>query len=383
MSQPLEVHFDGIIYAEQKLGGISRVFTNLMRALANLEGVSVSLYRPGDSQVPCLPENIRQVPYPRAIRLRPRGYFLTFNAWLARKLLERMWGRASKGLFHSTHFTTYPTLRIPQVVTMHDVFHEKLAGFFDEPRRAAFVARKRGCVDSAALIVCDSRSTADGVREHFPGRGFDLRVISLALDPIFLKRPTPEKQEVWRQRMASEAPYLLYVGTRYAYKNFAGLMVAYSKWPKKNQYRLVAIGGGEFDEYELSLVRSLGLEGRIHCVGRISDEELVSAYYEASGVVIPSFDEGFGFALWEAMGCGIPAAAARAGALPEIGMEVPVYFDPADNDGMAAALEEMVSMPKNSARIQEGVRRVHQRTWHTVAQEYLEAYRQAAEGGAN
>ena len=107
----------------------------------------------------------------------------------------------------------------------------------------------------------------------------------------------------------------------------------------------------------------------------IDERGLVLAYNSADALIVPALYEGFGFPVLEAMACGTPVASSNGGSLPEVGGVTPVYFDPQDGDSIVGALDEVVQISRESARIKEGVLRASQRTWEQVVEEYCSVYR--------
>jgi glycosyltransferase involved in cell wall biosynthesis len=74
-------------------------------------------------------------------------------------------------------------------------------------------------------------------------------------------------------------------------------------------------------------------------LGYVPDERLPALYSGAAAFFLPALEEGFGLPLLEALACGVPAAAADSGALPELAAGVGWLFDPLRPEAIAAALE--------------------------------------------
>jgi glycosyltransferase involved in cell wall biosynthesis len=156
-------------------------------------------------------------------------------------------------------------------------------------------------------------------------------------------------------------PYLLHVGAMSKHKNLPLLIKAFklALTTTSEAFHLVLIGGpgNSRADDDSSLIRTTiiqeDLEGRVHLVGYIEDNELSFYYANASGYVFPSYNEGFGLPLLEAMKFGLPIAAANNTCLPEIGKEAALYFDPNNINELTRA---MTAIMVNSEEINAAIR---------------------------
>ncbi|HEV3204643.1 MAG TPA: glycosyltransferase, partial [Gemmataceae bacterium] len=110
---------------------------------------------------------------------------------------------------------------------------------------------------------------------------------------------------------------------------------------------LVVVGDRE-DIYALEKSRceqraaALGLEERVHFLGHVGAESLLDIYRSADAFVMPSIHEGFCLPVLEAMACGVPVVAARAGALPETLKGAGLLFNPDDSEDLATRLRQVL-----------------------------------------
>jgi len=127
--------------------------------------------------------------------------------------------------------------------------------------------------------------------------------------------------------------------------------------------------------------REAGCEDRLHLTGRVETEELVSLYQRASLVVVPSRFEGFGLPAAEAMACGTPIVASRAGALPEVletggaGVLVPIDDPEALAKAIGALLEQPEARREMSALAPARIQAAY--AWPAIASRTVEVYREA------
>src|SRR5262249_31264168 len=112
--------------------------------------------------------------------------------------------------------------------------------------------------------------------------------------------------------------------------------------------------------------------------GYVQPADRLALYDGARLLVLPSFDEGFGMPVLEAMTRGVPVVAANRGALPEVLGDAGPLVEPDDCHAIAAAIERLIANdPLAAACATKGIQRSRQFTWSLSAQHALEAYRQA------
>jgi glycosyltransferase involved in cell wall biosynthesis len=374
------VHVDGIAFSEVPRGGISRMWQNVLNRLPR-HGCHVRLYLPLDVDPSIqFSSEIELVRYPKKRTFRPGRLF---NPILNRSYLHslnRMWSNAKSGVFQSTHFTTYSSLKIPQVVTVHDLFHEILPDCFPAHQLGPFCVRRRESIDAADAIVAVSGSTLSDVDRVYGLRGRLAGVINNAVDPVFLNDTPSSDFLVPEPFLQSLRPYLLYVGTRYPYKNFNGLLAAFSAWEKRKEFNLVAVGPAP-DHHECAALRGFGIRDKVHFVGHLRDDELRVAYGSASMFVVPSLSEGFGIPIWEAMACQTPVVASNAGAMPEVGQDIAVYFEHGAPHEMTRAFDLALEAASDKDRMRRGKELALSFSWDNAAAAYADLYRSVTVSG--
>jgi glycosyltransferase involved in cell wall biosynthesis len=165
-----------------------------------------------------------------------------------------------------------------------------------------------------------------------------------------------------------------------SHKNLDGLVAAHARLGDRDA-RLVLVGpdGGQAGEL-LALTRRLGTAERVHFTGWVSEADLEGLYRCAACFVLPSFEEGFGLPVLEAMARGVPVACSDTSSLPEVAGDAALLFDPSDPGSIACAVDRLLGDADLRAEL---VRRGHRRcatfTWTATATATLASYRSALE----
>lgn len=177
--------------------------------------------------------------------------------------------------------------------------------------------------------------------------------------------------------------YVLAVGSANPNKNFRGLTEAFRRVRERmggeraRKLRLVIAGQGNSRIFggERSVV-----EGVIHS-GRVTDAELRALYENAACLALPSFYEGFGLPLLEAMALGCPAVSSNRASLPEVGGDAAVYFNPEDSEEMAGAMTRvLLDAELRTELAQRGMRRALRFRWRETARLTWAALMEASGG---
>jgi glycosyltransferase involved in cell wall biosynthesis len=372
----MTVHVDGLIFSLQPHGGISRVFGNLMRALVRRGDVEVRLHLlPSALHRASEFPGIRLTEVPRPHRLRPSRLFAGLNRRLDDQALARHWAALREGVFHSTYYTTHAALGVPQVLTIQDMIYEEFPTFFAGSSAERHVRDKAAAASAASALVFPSESARRDASRYYGLGSRPVAVIPYALDDQFRQPVTPDEVCAFRQRHARDSGFVLHAGSRHLHKNFGFLLCAFAQWPARERYRLLAVGGRAATPEEFALIKGLGIEESVTLIPAFGEGDLTIAYHAASAFLFPSLSEGYGFPLLEAMACGVPTVALRAGSLPEVGQDVPLWVEPGNLAQMVTALDEAVRLGPSAPRVRRGVELATRRTWDDVAAEHAEVYR--------
>lgn len=135
--------------------------------------------------------------------------------------------------------------------------------------------------------------------------------------------------------------FVLFVGALEPRKNLKGLIEAYSALPEglKRNFPLIFVGSCGWNNEE---IMALMQKGQIRFLGYVPEKDLATLYSCAALPVYPSWYEGFGLPVLEAMACGCPVLASTDAALRELSAQSACHVEPGDIDAMANALQELL-----------------------------------------
>lgn len=307
------------------------------------------------------------------------GSFLWSQVFLPLALLRNRLGKNRLDVFFSPAHYSPRFAPCPTVVTIHDVAYLHYPEEF--LKRDLYQLRNwtRYSINQASRIIAVSKTTKKDVMTFYKVPEKKVEVVYNGFEKEIDDSQIPSGIEEIDNKI--KPPYLLYVGTIQPRKNITALIRAFSQLSKEHpELHLVITGkrGWLFDQI-FKEARDLYLDNKIIFTGYVSDEELVYLYQKAFCFVLPSYYEGFGIPVLEAMSFGCPVIASFSSSLPEVGGEAALYFDPADYKDLADKVKLLYD-DKSLAKelIRKGRERIKQFSWNTCAKETLEILKNVA-----
>ncbi|MGB8956124.1 MAG: glycosyltransferase family 1 protein, partial [Tumebacillaceae bacterium] len=199
-------------------------------------------------------------------------------------------------------------------------------------------------VRHAQHILTDSESSKSDILRFLGVGSPDITVTPLGANPRFFHAEGDAQAALANHGI--RFPYVLSVGTLEPRKNLTGTIRAFARLVADGltEHHLVVIGarGWKYGAIDDLLDSQPGLRERVHFLGYVSDEELPLIYREAALFVYPSFYEGFGLPVLEAMASGVPVITSTASSLPEVVGDAGVQIDPESIEQLSAAMKGLL-----------------------------------------
>ncbi|MES2690796.1 MAG: glycosyltransferase family 1 protein [Bacteroidota bacterium] len=368
----MRILYDDEIFFRQRFGGVSRIFTELIRYVKDRTQNEL-LFDCGYSENEYLVELFPHI----------SSFLKPFNFPLKGKLIRKIYGNYSHfktnkrliqnevDIFHPSFYADYylkslAGSKTKLVFTVHDLIHERYP-VNNQYRQIAKIKEKNLRVAHQIIVV--SEYTKKDLLNIYPFVKEELvHVIPLAqslpltgIDPGFF----PGK-------------YILFTGERGGYKNFETLLNSFAKVHliHKDLY-LFCAGGRPFNTSEKDLMSSLHITDFV-LQKQLTDAALKYGYQHARLFVFPSLYEGFGIPALEAFAAGTPVILSNRTSLPEVGGNAALYADCADAEQLAQAILSVLENETLKGHlIQKGYAKVEGFTWKKHAEATLKVYQKA------
>jgi glycosyltransferase involved in cell wall biosynthesis len=306
-------------------------------------------------------------------RLPVRG--LTW-AWNRAEWPPAEWLAGTVDVVHAQSPLLIPTRGAAQVVTIHDLDYLLHPQRAEAEMRRDFPALAAAHAQRADQVIVSSRYAAAEVAARLGVARAKVSVCSPGV-PEWASAIAAERAV----RRISPGP-ILFLGTLEPRKNVGGLFEAYARLRTRRVDTPPLVMAGKARDsvvHELAKLREAPLAGHVELRGYISDAERQQLYRSATMLVLPSFEEGFGLPVLEAMACGLPVVVSDRGALPEVAGDAASPIPPGDADALAAAMERLLD-PENARRASErGRSRAARYSWAACAANARDAYRAAVD----
>jgi glycosyltransferase involved in cell wall biosynthesis len=230
---------------------------------------------------------------------------------------------------------------VKTVVTVHDLIFIRYPRYYKAVDRFIYTMKVRYALGNADRIIATSECTKRDIVSFFGIRPHKVTVVYQGADPVYYMIAPAKKKLSVAGKYNLPASFILSVGTIEERKN---LMLAVKALKHvARDIHLVAIGRPTAYQAEvMATAARLGVESRLHILNDVETGDMPAIYQMAKLFVYPSFFEGFGIPVVEALMSALPVIAAKGSCLEEVGGPGSVYIDPLDDKALAARITSLL-----------------------------------------
>lgn len=274
---------------------------------------------------------------------------------------------------------------VPIVVSVHDVSFLEHPEYFTPTRATQLRWTVRRTVARAARVITGSEFSRSAIVRAYNLGDEKVVVVPNAAAAEF--RPIPrETAAAWvRSNFRIQAPFILTVGDLQPRKNQVGLIAAFAEMIRacpQLPHQLVLAGKETWRGSEARYAaQKSGCAARIHFTDFVHDGSLLQLYNACEFFVFPSFYEGFGLPVLEAMACARAVACSNTSAVHEVADAAAILFDPHSTTEMTRAMLDLARERELRTRMERiGLQRSAHFSWRRTAEQTLEVYYDVARG---
>lgn len=284
--------------------------------------------------------------------------------------------------FFDPFFLTLPNrFPLPTIATIHDVIPLLFPRFFPRGIKGSLKWRiQRQRARRLTHILTDSQVSKRDIQRVFTLPLEQITTVPLGPSLTPRKLSSPELINI-KQKYNLPSQYFLYVGDLNWNKNVPGLIAGFASAAIPGQ-SLVIVGQAFTSASRIPerlavdrAIRDSGMADQIRLLGYVPKDELSAIYQLANLYVQPSFYEGFGLPVLDALGHGCPVLSSDQGSLPEIGGQAVHYFDPNDPQALPKMIKQLIHDPAGLRKLaRSGPPQAARFSWVKCARETHQVY---------
>jgi glycosyltransferase involved in cell wall biosynthesis len=371
----MKIGFDARCLEEEKISGVGEYALELLKNILEMDR---------ENKYPIFSNSFKQKKHSHLSWLKnfsnaelkkfsfPNKILNLFFWYLHWPKIDKMIGGAD--IFFAPNINFLPTSEECRfVATFHDLSFERFPGFFQLKTRLwhNFFVNPRKIAKNAKKIIAVSESTKKDLEEIYQISPENIDVVRHGIRDNFrvIDRNDPKLIAI-RKKYGLPHKFILYLGNIEPRKNIPSIIGAHmlliSRDPKFEKYKLVLAGNIS------PLCRKLMEEENIVSCGYIENEDRPFVYNLASLFVYPSFFEGFGLPVLEAMACGTPVIASNNSSIPEVTESAAILIDPKRSAEITEAVSSILTDEKLYDKMRErGLVQARKFSWKKTAKKTL------------
>lgn len=351
--------FDNIIFSLQKAGGISVVWSELVKRMLNTDIHTKYI------EYSCLDNICRE-----KLSIPIEWIFLKSCSflWVKRYFKVKM-GEKEKFIFHSSYYRTASDKSAINVTTVHDFTYEY---YYTGLRKKIHCWQKYKAIRESDYIICISENTKKDLLKFIPDAySQNIRVIYNGVSNDYY--PIVDLHTI--KLPFEHRTYVVHVGSRATYKNFNLSVNAIAN----TTLSLVIVGGGQLSKSETDYLNEVLGFSRYTYLGHISNDRLNDIYNGAEALFYLSEYEGFGIPVIEAQKAGCPVIAYASSSIPEIMGDTPLLIDELSVSNVLKCLEKLKSNSLRIDVVKRGLENAKRFTWDLMCEQVLALYQEIIE----
>jgi glycosyltransferase involved in cell wall biosynthesis len=288
-------------------------------------------------------------------------------------------------LAHVPYFGSALRPLLPTIVTIHDLIPIVMPAYRGSPRVRAYTQLVSWAAKRADAIIADSESSKRDIVKHLGIAPENIRVIYLAADAAYRPITDTAILDAVREKYKLPDQFVLYLGGFDQRKNVPNLLRALTKVAKGLGPECSFVFAGRlpttvsrlFPDVQ-GLVKELELTEHVRFIGEVPEADKPALYTLAGCFAWPSYYEGFGLPVLEAMACGTPVVAGDTSSLPEIVGNAGFLIAPEDLNHLAGAIIAcLIDEDLRASFRAKGLARAATFSWQKCARETVEVYHKA------
>ena len=278
---------------------------------------------------------------------------------------------------------------ITSVVTIHDLIHERYPGQYNSIDVKIYNKKFRYACQHADKIIAISEQTKKDILDFYKTPVEKIAVTYQSCNPSFGESLSEAQKRIIQLKYELPPKFFLYVGSIIERKNLLNLCKAVFILRNESSIPLVVIGdGGKYKQQVKDFIKQNDLEKKIIFLSERpsatssktfqSGEDLPAIYQSATAMIYPSFFEGFGIPVLEALWSRLPVITSNVSSLPEVGGNAVYYVNPQSAEEIAEGMKKIVSdEPLANELRQKGLLQAKKFSQQNCAEAVMSVYNEA------
>lgn len=261
-------------------------------------------------------------------------------------------------------------LKIPTLAVIHDLNFEHSKGnlkWYHQYYLSYYYPR---FARKATRIATVSTYSKDDIAKTYCIDSMKIDVVYDGAHSNYRPHTDIEKHAI-REKFTDGCPYLIFISTIIKRKNLANLLRAFDMVKQqggREKLKLVVVGSRVWWQDELAeAYDSLSCKEDVIMPGHVDSEKLAALLSAAEMLVYPSYFEGFGIPILEAMHAETPVVASKTTSMPEVGGDAALYIDPTSPEDIAHAINELDNLTLRAQLIEKGRRQRQKYSWEITS----------------